>query len=240
MQNLINDLGIIITAGGSGTRFKGSGKKCSKLFVTLPHLLRERSGFAKFAEDMPLFLYSVLMFSELCPKENFVLVVKEDMRAKFANALHKFLPDKEVKIVNGGQTRMHSVYNGLKELSESAKFAAIHDAARPLVSKNLIINCLNAARKHGGAVTAKRMTDTVKMADEQGFVIKTVDRSQLWRVETPQIFQTSELIQAYDKAFQDGIAVTDDSGVMEYAGYHPYLFEHRGDNRKITYSIEDK
>ena len=240
MQKIINDLGIIITAGGSGTRFKGSGQNGSKLFATLPHFLRKRFAFAEFAEEMPLFLYSALTFSELCPDENFILVVKEDERAKFADALHQFLPDKEVKIVNGGKTRMHSVYNGLKELTESAKFAAVHDAARPLASKELLIACLDATRQHGGAVTAKRMTDTVKMTDEQGFVIKTVDRSLLWRVETPQIFQTSELIQAYDKAFNDGIAVTDDSGVMEYAGHTPFLFEHREDNRKITYSLNDE
>jgi 2-C-methyl-D-erythritol 4-phosphate cytidylyltransferase len=227
-RQAIADLGIIIAAGGSGSRFSPD-KSESKLFARL-----SSGDSAKFA-DMPLFMYSVMNFIGLCPDNQFVLVVKKEDRAKFAEILAEYLPGHAPVIVEGGRTRMHSVYNGLTALPESAKFAAVHDAARPFADAALLSGCLEAARRYGGAIVAKRMTDTVKRADAEGFVVETVDRSLLWSVETPQIFPTDQLAAAYEKAFADNIESTDDAGVMEYVGYQPYLFEHTGDNRKITY-----
>jgi len=234
----IKDLGIILAAGGNSTRFasRTSGDS-SKLLTTFPEI-QKIAGLAKFA-DLPLFMISLISLIDLCPEKNFIIVVKKDDYAKFADIISHLLPAKKPRIIHGGQTRMHSVFNGLKALDESAKFAAIHDAARPLISPELFKKCLNAAKTHNGAVTAKRMTDTVKLADKNGFIIKTVDRNSLWRVETPQIFPAKTLIQAYQKAFADRIEATDDAGVMEYAGYRPFLFEHTTDNRKITYA-EDR
>jgi len=229
----IEDLGIILAAGGSSTRFSGGSGEKSKLLTTFPDI-QKQMGLAKFA-DLPLFIISVISLIDLCPEENFIIVVKKEDSAKFADALAKYLPNKHPQIIIGGPTRMHSVFNGLNALTESAKFAAVHDAARPLMTADLFRKCLNAARIHNGAVTAKRMIDTVKLADENGFIIKTVDRNSLWHVETPQIFPTTTLIEAYKKAFDDNISATDDAGVMEHAGYKPFLFEHTTDNTKITH-----
>jgi len=229
----IDDLGTILAAGGSSTRFSGSAGGRSKLLTSFPDIQSEM-GLAKFA-DLPLFMIPVINFIELCCDENFVISVKKDDFAKFADVIAEFLPERHPKIIIGGRTRMHSVFNALNELTESAKFAAIHDAARPFTTKKLFINCLDAARIHNGAVTAKRMIDTVKLADENGFIIKTVDRSTLWHVETPQIFPTTTLIEAYKKAFADNLSATDDAGVMEHAGFHPFLFEHTTNNSKITH-----
>ncbi len=230
----INDLGIIIAAGGSSKRFTTGEDTHSKLFIKSDALHKEAS-FAK-PEEMPLFLYSVISFIDICPEENFIIVVKKGDFAKFADFLEDFLPHKNPKLVIGGKTRMHSVMNGLNALHKSAKFAAVHDAARPFTHRKLLFGCLKAARKHNGAVVAKRMTDTVKLADENCFIQKTIDRRSLWRVETPQIFPTDILKNAYLKAFDDSIAATDDAGVMEHAGYNPFLFEHKTNNRKITYA----
>jgi 2-C-methyl-D-erythritol 4-phosphate cytidylyltransferase len=232
----IKDLGIILAAGGSSTRFSGKAGGKSKLLTIFPDI-QKRMGLAEFA-NMPLFMISLISSIEICPEENFVIVVKKEDRAKFADIIAEYLPEKKPKIVVGGVTRMHSVFNGLEALSESVEFAAIHDAARPFMTEKLFRQCINAARKHNGAVTAKRMIDTVKLADKNGFIIKTIDRNLLWRVETPQIFPKDILINAYKKAFREKLEATDDAGVMEYAGYKPFLFEHTTDNRKITHPIQ--
>ncbi|MCX6985498.1 MAG: 2-C-methyl-D-erythritol 4-phosphate cytidylyltransferase [Lentisphaerae bacterium] len=213
----IRGLGVIVVAGGSGSRFGGSNK-----------LLAEIAG-------SPVFVYSLRNFHSLCQPGNLVLVVKKSETAKFADALRKFLPDANVKIVHGGKTRMHSVVNGLSSLPGTAKFAAVHDAARPLATAKLLISSYKAAKKHGTAVTAKRLTDTVKQADGKCFVVKTLDRNNLWRVETPQVFPVDELKAAYRKAFAGKLVLTDDSAVMENAGCNPFLFEYKLPNVKITF-----
>lgn len=232
-DEIIPELGIVLAAGGSSTRFSAGQKGRSKLLTSISEVKGDRES-VKYA-DMPLFMCSVLSFIDLCEDRNFVIVVKKDDFAKFADILAEYLPTRKPQLVIGGATRMHSVFNGLQALPESAKFAAVHDAARPFLSKKTFLDCIEAAKVHNGAVIAKRMTDTVKLVDSEGRVVKTVDRENLCRVETPQIFPKIDLIKAYKRAFADKISATDDSGVMEHAGYRPFLFEHTGNNRKITY-----
>ena len=213
----IRSLGVVVVAGGSGSRFGGANKLLAKI------------------AGIPVFVYSLRNFHSLCSPGNLVLVVKKSETAKFADALRRFLPSAKVKIVHGGKTRMHSVVNGLSSLPETAKFAAVHDAARPLATAELLLSSYKAAKKHGTAVTAKKLTDTVKQADGKCFVVKTLDRNNLWRVETPQVFQTDKLKAAYGKAFAGKLVLTDDSAVMENAGCKPFLFEYKLPNVKITY-----
>lgn len=217
----VQDLGIIIAAGGSGSRFTATEVK-SKLFAEI--------------DQAPVFIHSMQNFYPLCPPEQFVLVIKESDRNEFEACIRQYFPGKQVKMISGGETRMHSVFNGLQALPESAKFAAVHDAARPFATPELLLGCLEQARKHNGAIVAKRVTDTVKKSNADNFITETVDRNVLWTVETPQIFPRELLIKAYKQAFADGIAATDDAGVMEHAGYSPFLFEHKGDNRKLTFA----
>jgi 2-C-methyl-D-erythritol 4-phosphate cytidylyltransferase len=213
----LHGLGVIVVAGGSGSRFGGSNKLLAKI------------------AGIPVFIYSLRSFHGLCLPGNLVLVAKKSETAKFADAIRKFLPTADVKIVVGGKTRMHSVVNGLSALPDSAKFAAVHDAARPLATAGLLLSSYEAAKKYGSAVTAKRLTDTVKQADGKCFVMKTLDRNNLWRVETPQIFLVAELKAAYGKALAGKIVLTDDSAVMENVGRKPFLFEYKLPNLKITY-----
>ena len=214
---ILAGLGVIVVAGGSGSRFGGSNKLLAKI------------------AGIPVFIYSLRNFHSQCLPGNLVLVVKKSETAKFADALKKFLPKVNVKIVPGGKTRMHSVVNGLSSLPETAKFAAVHDAARPLATAGLLRSSYAAAKKHGSAVTAKRLTDTVKQADGKCFAVKTIDRDKIWRVETPQVFPADKLMKAYAKAFAGKLVLTDDSAVMENAGYKSFLFEYKKPNLKITY-----
>ena len=217
----IKDLGIIIAAGGSGSRFAQISAQ-SKLFAQI--------------NKIPVFIHSLRNFINLCPAEHLFLVIKDSDRKDFETCIKKYLPEEQVNMISGGETRMHSVFNGLQALPKSATFAAIHDAARPFASAQLLLACLEQARKHNGAIVAKRVTDTVKKSNSDNFITETIDRNVLWTVETPQIFPTEMLINAYRKAFADEIAVTDDAGVMEHSGFKPFLFEHKTDNRKLTFA----
>ncbi len=213
----VDDLGIVVVAGGSSSRF-GKGNK----------LIAKLAG-------VPVFIHSLKQFQGLCPPGNLVLVVRKSETAEFADAIRKYLPKADIRIAYGGKTRMHSVVNGLSILPVSAKFAAIHDAARPLATAELMLAAYMAARRHGGAVVAKRVTDTVKQADRRRFVRRTLDRDRIWRVETPQIFPIERLMHGYVRAFARELELTDDSAVIEHAGYRPFLFEYKLPNIKITY-----
>ena len=164
-------LGIIIAAGGSGVRFGNT----NKLFQNIGGL--------------PVFIRSVRNFLPSCPGQNIVIPVAEDSREQFKQALNKFLPDSGVKLVKGGATRPESVMNGIAALPKGLKWIAIHDAARPLASSQLLQQCLEKAIEYGGSAPAKRVTDTIKQVNDDNIAVATVDRSALRSIETPQVFQ---------------------------------------------------
>ena len=217
-QSTMNkDLGIIIAAAGSSSRF---GDR-DKLFEEL--------------DGMPLFLHSIRRFYPLCPPGNMVVVVNPPKLADFEAAAASYLPECRLKFISGAELRTDSVRNGLAALALETKFVAIHDAARPWTEPELLEECLIAARLHGGAVPAKAVVDTLKLAAPGGKIIKTVSRDNLWRVETPQVFNLEQLRDANQKVAETGIEFTDDASIMEAAGYKVYVVESRGKNNKVTY-----
>jgi 2-C-methyl-D-erythritol 4-phosphate cytidylyltransferase len=214
---MIKDLGIVIAAGGSSSRY---GEK-NKLFEELC--------------GIPVFLHSIKNFMEICPAENFVLTAPEKELPEFSRLLGQYLPDAKINVVCGGATRMKSVVNGLAALPKGINIVAVHDAARPLASSGLLKNCYDACLEHGGAVASKPVTDTIKTADEDGFSTGTLDRSKLWAMETPQVFPLEALKNACDLAMEKNMDFTDDAGVMEFAGHPVYLLSNPDFNIKITY-----
>jgi len=234
-HKLIENLGIVIAAGGSGTRFSLSTLVNDSKLLTPVKLTNNNYNHTK----IPLFLYSILEFSTVCSAENMVLVIKKEDEKKFMEALDNYLPAFNPLITYGGATRMHSVYNGLSALKQNIKYVAVHDAARPLATKELLLKCLSKAKKYeAGAIPAKKIINTVKLSDEKGFVQKTLNRDLLWSIETPQVFPLNILIQAYKTAFADKISATDDSGIMEHSGFKPFLVEHSENNKKITFQYD--
>ncbi|MBN1864755.1 MAG: 2-C-methyl-D-erythritol 4-phosphate cytidylyltransferase [Victivallales bacterium] len=216
----VDDLGIVVVAAGCGTRFNGA---VSKLLMPI--------------DGVPVFVHALRNFSGLCAPGNLVLVVRQAVAEDFRRLADQHLPETKITFTNGGDTRMQSVFNGISTLSKSAiEFVAVHDAARPFATRELLLQALQAAREHGSAVVAKRITDTVKRASPDNLVLQTLDRSGLWTVETPQIFRLDELLDAYRKARVDGFEAGDDAGIMEHSGLQPKLIEHRLDNRKITFA----
>lgn len=223
MQNKpVKNLGIVIAAGGSGKRY-GSG---NKLFELL--------------DSVPLFVHTVRNLYGCCPDSNFIVVAPSAELTEFQALLAKFMPGNKIVFTSGGNSRGQSVSNGLAKLGGDVEFVAIHDAARPLSSAGLLMKCLDAAMQFGGAVPAKPVTDTIKRAENSGKIIETVDRSALWRVETPQVFSLAALKAAYKLADADGLEFTDDAGVMEHAGFPVHVVYNPDNNLKITYPEDIK
>ncbi len=139
------------------------------------------------------------------------------------------------QVIEGGAERHLSVWNGLGALPESCDLVAVHDGARPLISGTQISACVNAARKHGAAASAWKITDTVKRADDGGRVVESVDRENLWAMETPQVFEVGLLRSAYEKVLSEESSVTDEVSAVQDAGGTVILVENRTPNPKITF-----
>ena len=136
---------------------------------------------------------------------------------------------------DGGENRHNSVSNGLALLSETCQFVAVHDGARPLISQRQIAATLEAARTHGAASSARKVTDTVKRATSEQFISETVDREDLWLMETPQIFAKSKLLEAYQKVTDNDTLVTDEVSALQLIGVPTYLVPNPTPNLKITF-----
>jgi 2-C-methyl-D-erythritol 4-phosphate cytidylyltransferase len=140
----------------------------------------------------------------------------------------------EPDCVRGGDSRSHSVKNALAAAPEAA-VAVVHDAARPLVTRDLVERCI-AALEPGidGAIAAVPMTDTVKEASDDGRVVKTLDRSVLWAIQTPQVFRAEMLRRALERDTAALAAATDDAALVEDAGGVVRVVEAPPENIKVT------
>ena len=179
----------------------------------------------------PVIRHAVRAFCEVDEIDGVVVVASADETEQMRAALCGL--EKVCAIVPGGSTRQESVKNGLDALPKEARIALVHDGARPLISRELIARCIRQTEDCGSAVVCTPMTDTVKV-EKDGCVVRTLDRSQLRAVQTPQCFFAGELKAAYEAAARDGVSVTDDASVMEHAGHSVHLLESSEVNFKLT------
>jgi 2-C-methyl-D-erythritol 4-phosphate cytidylyltransferase len=139
-----------------------------------------------------------------------------------------------IRLVAGGELRQDSVRAGLRAVTASSQYVMVHDTARPFLTKELIEVVLEGAKATGAAVCGLPCSDTMKEVDEEGLVRRTVDRSQFWNVQTPQIFAAALLRDAYQAAAKSGGTFTDDTAVVERAGYPVQVVPYSGVNLKVT------
>jgi 2-C-methyl-D-erythritol 4-phosphate cytidylyltransferase len=139
--------------------------------------------------------------------------------------------------VRGGRSRSESVRNALRAAPE-ATVAVVHDAARPLVSSQLVERCLDRLGDADGAIAASRMTDTVKVADRDGKVLTTLERTGLWAIQTPQVFRAAALRHALDRDEAALAAASDDASLVEEAGGAVLVVEAPPDNIKVTTALD--
>lgn len=197
---LVRDVGVVVVAGGSGSRTHAA----------------ELKQF-RWVAGKPMLLHSVQTF-QLRPDVAVVVVV---LPRAFAGDPPPWLfqCDLERLVVSvGGRERADSVYNGLEDLPDAVKVVLVHDAARPLVTGETIDRVVAAARAGCGAVAALPVVDTLKQVDAHGRIVCTVERAGLWRAQTPQGFPRGLLLRAHVAARRDGITATDDAALVERLG----------------------
>jgi 2-C-methyl-D-erythritol 4-phosphate cytidylyltransferase len=198
-----------------------------------------RMGFDKVFADLlgkPVLYWSIAAF-EGCRDIGEIVIVTRADRIGEVEALVKEEKFKKVrKVVEGGTERHLSVWNGLRAVqSEGSEFVAIHDAARPLVTPKLISNCIALAQKHGAACCASPIPDTVKRASYEMLVTDNVDRKNLWAMQTPQVFSSPLIMQAYASLMARHELVTDEVSAVQKLGKRVALLENDDYNFKITF-----
>lgn len=144
-----------------------------------------------------------------------------------------------VDVVAGGKERMDSVGCGLQILEKcSVALVMVHDAVRPCFPLDAVVRAIGVAANDGAALLAVRARDTVKMVNEAGLVDATPDRRKVWLAQTPQVFRTDVLVNAYEIARHKGFTGTDDASLAECAGFPVSVVEGDPDNIKITYPTD--
>lgn len=207
----------ILVAAGKGVRM---GAGVDKLFL-------EVAG-------RPVVAHTWQKFNEANCIGEIVLVVRDGMQKAFAELAVKYHLRKPFRIVAGGAERQDSVWNGLTALPVTAEIVAIHDAARPCTSDELIATTVQAADETGAAVAAQPVTDTIKESADGRLIQRTLDRSQLWAVQTPQSFRVEVIRRALAEVRRRGLVFTDDTAACELIGQPVRLVSSIAPNPKVT------
>ena len=199
-----------------------------------------RMGFDKIFAPLngkPVLSYSLAAF-QACPDVVDILVVTREDRVAEVEALAKAEGITKFRgTVEGGAERHLSVWNGLRVIdSERIRHVAIHDAARPLVTPKLIGECLALAREHGAACCASPVPDTVKRASYELMVTDSIDRQGLWAMQTPQVFSSVLIVQAYASLIAHNELVTDEVSAVQKLGKRVALLPNDDYNFKITFA----
>ncbi len=207
----------IIVAGGKSERM---GPSVDKAFLSLG--------------NKPVVAYSLLAF-EHCPLiDGVILVVRKDRLDGARSMVQMYGCNKVKKVVAGGAQRQASVMNGLSALNEETRIVAIHDGARPCVSVDVIAETIQSAKRYGSGVAAVKVTDTIKSVERGVTVDKTLDRSKLWAVQTPQTFKYDLLMKAYEGVQKKNHSIPDDASAVELTKGDVRLVPSDQTNIKIT------
>ncbi|MBP8261385.1 MAG: 2-C-methyl-D-erythritol 4-phosphate cytidylyltransferase [Verrucomicrobia bacterium] len=163
-----------------------------------------------------------------------ILVVRAEQRPAWIEWGARLPLRKPWRMADGGRERQDSVCNGLDALGPGCELVAIQDGARPCTRPELVSATIAAAREHGAAAAAARVADTLKEADERQMVVRTVDRTRLWGMQTPQTFRVPVIRRALEAVRAGGALVTDDAAACEWIGFPVRLVESRHPNPKAT------
>ena len=206
----------ILLAAGSGRRM---GDVLPKQFLSLA--------------GRPVLVHALAAFERARQVDRVVLVSLPDRVDRCREMVRRWGIRKVTAVVKGGAQRQDSVAQGLGAVPDDASVIAVHDGARPLILPGQIDAVIDLARDKGSAVLGAPVTDTVKEV-ENGRVLQTLDRSRMWRVQTPQAFRASILRRAHDAAARSGYVGTDDTSLVERVNAPVHVVTGREDNLKIT------
>jgi len=215
---VVNRTVALVPAAGRGLRMGGS---LPKQFLTLG--------------GVPILVHSLRALEAADTVSEIILAVPEaDREFCLSEIITPYGFKKVTRIVAGGAQRQDSVRHGLEAVGKGVNIVLVHDAVRPFLTVEMIGRVIAAAVKHGAAVAAIPMRDTVKLVGDDGLIEKTVDRGQLWLAQTPQAFRRTLFQEAHREAQLDGFHGTDDVQLVERLGYPVAVVEGSGENIKIT------
>ncbi len=206
--------GVVIPAGGAGRRMGGVRKPFLEL------------------DGQPLLQHTLQPFLEIANVEQIAVALPADVLVDPPSWLTALQP--RVLIVGGGEERGDSVRNGIAALDPALAVILVHDAARPLISGDVIMRCIDAAAEGRCVIAAIPVTDTIKEVDEGGRITGTPDRRALWAAQTPQAFPASIIRDAYARASEERIHATDDAALVSRYGATVTVVDGATDNIKVT------
>jgi 2-C-methyl-D-erythritol 4-phosphate cytidylyltransferase len=209
-------LSAIIVAGGSSQRMG-----FDKLFAVIA--------------GEPVIAHAIRAFERATSVSEIVVVARKQRHDEIRKIISGAEFQKISAIVPGGERRQDSVRGGLERIDHDAKYVAVHDAARPLITPEQIERALEQCCVHGGAALAQPVNDTLKRADADLLVVGSVDRHQLYAMQTPQIFERKLIEEAYRDVYAEKILVTDEVSAVERLGQKIALVLNNDFNFKITY-----
>ena len=209
----------IITAAGSGLRFSGQSKN------NVP------KQFLKIANS-PIILFPLLAMQK-CRAISGIFISSQN---KYFDFLHNLASKNKITkllgLVEGGATRFASVRNAFNQIDTAPNdLILIHDAARPNINAALVNSIIDEAKKHGEVIFGRRVLETVKR-EKNGFITETINRENLWTIQTPQVFRYKVLKNSYEKSRKNNF--TDESALVEAAGFKVKIIEGPAGNIKVT------
>jgi 2-C-methyl-D-erythritol 4-phosphate cytidylyltransferase len=194
------DVGVVIVAAGASTRTTGTDQGPLKQL--------------RWIAGKPMLLHSLQTFQQRADVAMVVCVLPPSYAGDPPPWI--FQCDVERMLISvGGRERSESVQNGLEDLPDECRIVLVHDAARPLVAPAMIDRVVREARKGHGAIAALPVVDTLKEVDANGAIVRTVERANLWRAQTPQGFPRDMIVRAHREARAAGVSATDDAALCE-------------------------
>jgi len=212
-MNSITKRYALIVAGGSGSRMQS----------TIP------KQFLKIG-NLPILMHTLYRFKQADEKTELIVVLPENEIDTWTNLCKQYKFELQHTVVKGGQTRFHSVQNGLNYCDDES-IVAIHDGVRPFVSIRTILESYRIAEQYGNAVAAVPLKDSLRLKNTDG-TTTAVPRDSYVAVQTPQTFQTRLIKSCFQTAYQPFF--TDDASVAEHAGFTIHLINGDDENIKIT------
>ena len=212
---------LLIPAAGSGSRMKAGKNK----------LLIELEG-----ESLIYWTIKAVFSSSLISWVG--IIGQPNDKKELLNSVKDF--SSKVKWIDGGETRQESIFNGLNSLPYNAEKVLIHDGARCLIETKLINKCVLELDKSDAIILATKVTDTIKIVDNKGYIQKTPNRQNLWAAQTPQGFLVKRLRKAHEMAIEKNWKVTDDASLFEMLNWEVKIIEGNSSNIKITSPLDLK
>ena len=206
---------LVLVAAGTASRMEGTDKLLFEL------------------GDIPVFIHSLFPFQDSDLIEEIIIVTRRDSLVQVGHLCKVYGIDKVARVIPGGDSRTESVKHGLDEVSRGIDLVAIHDAARPFVSRQVVEEAVTRAATACAVAPGIPVKDTIKLVNHS-VVKETLPRDQLFAIQTPQVFDFDLIRGAVTKAIEDKAPVTDDCSAVERLGFHVDITQGSEENIKLT------